>query len=230
MSTIERKDALFSQMKFAASGDTMTFSGYGAVFGNMDSYGDVIAPGAFTASLAKWAAKNAAPAMLLNHGGFTGQDEVPIGLWTSLIEDNFGLKVEGKLADTERGREVYSLLKMQPRPALRGLSIGFRTIVSTAGTPPSAELRTLNQVELWEISLVTFPANDLAQIGEIKAGDQVTKRTIEERLVRDVGLSRKQAKSFMAHGFAGLTTSRDAALVEEICARLQQNIAVLAAV
>ena len=96
----------------------MTFDGYGAVFGNVDSYGDVIQPGAFAESLAQSAKSGVWPAMLLQHGGWGmgAEDMTPIGIWTSLSEDGVGLKVSGKLADTARGREAYALLKMQPGP------------------------------------------------------------------------------------------------------------------
>ena len=62
--------------------------------------------------------------MLMQHGGWgIGADDMtPVGIWTSLAEDGIGLKVEGKLADTPRGREAYALLKMTPRPARGGVA------------------------------------------------------------------------------------------------------------
>ena len=68
------------------------FSGYGAVFGNVDWYNDVILPGAFKASLEKWQSKNKMPPVLWNHN-----DSEPIGVYTQIYEDEKGLFVEGKL-------------------------------------------------------------------------------------------------------------------------------------
>jgi HK97 family phage prohead protease len=85
----------------------MTFEGYGAVFGNKDSYGDIIEPGAFAKTLSDSQASGQWPLMLLQHGGMglTADDMTPIGIWTGLSEDGKGLRVEGKLADTARARK-----------------------------------------------------------------------------------------------------------------------------
>ena len=74
--------------------------------------------------------------MLMQHGGMgVGADDMtPIGVGTELAEDSVGLRVAGKLADTPRGREAYALLKMEPRPAITGLSIGYVTKLSERGT------------------------------------------------------------------------------------------------
>lgn len=105
----------------------MRFSGYGAVFGNIDKYGDVIERGAFAKTISEFKASGKWPAMLSQHGGWgvTAKDMTPVGVWTEMKEDDHGLYVEGVLADTERGRELYTLMKMQPRPAIDGMSIGF---------------------------------------------------------------------------------------------------------
>jgi HK97 family phage prohead protease len=101
--------------------DDGTFAGYGSTFGNVDSYGDTIAPGAFKKTIAD--AKSGAapwPAMLSQHS-----QDLPIGIWTGMSEDHRGLKLQGKLAmNTRRGADAYALLKMRPRPAFNGLSIG----------------------------------------------------------------------------------------------------------
>ena len=88
----------------------MTFSGYGAVFGNMDAYGDVIANGAFTKTIADFKTSGVWPAMLSQHGGWdmSAESLTPIGVWTEMREDEHGLYVEGRLADTPRGREMYA--------------------------------------------------------------------------------------------------------------------------
>ena len=192
------------EMKFAEDDGAMTFSGYGAVFDNLDHHGDVIAPGAFRKSLRQAKASGVWPAMLAQHGSFLGGDEnMPIGVWTSFEEDDVGLKVEGRLAETTRGRDAYALLKMQPRPALDGLSIGYLVKQAVMGTRPEEPRRTLKEVDLLEVSLVTFPANPKARVVDVKARDGLTIRDAETAL-RDAGFSRSEAKAIVAKGFKAL--------------------------
>jgi HK97 family phage prohead protease len=146
-------------------------TGYGSVFGNIDSYGDVVAKGAFKKTIAdvKTGAKSW-PAMLLQHGDETSDGKMPVGIWTGMDEDERGLKMVGKLAiKTKRGKDTYELLKMKPRPALNGLSIGYRCTdyeLHKAGSPAR---RTIKAAELVEVSLVTFPANTKATVLSVKA-------------------------------------------------------------
>jgi HK97 family phage prohead protease len=160
-----------AEIKFAADdgAEARSFSGYGAVFNNVDSYGDVIDAGAFKKSLGEARKSGAWPAMLLQHGGWgmNAEDMTPIGIWTEMDEDDKGLKVTGKLADTQRGNEVYGLLKMTPRPALNGLSIGYRARKFTMGTKAGEPRRRLHELDLVEVSLVTMPANPKARVGSV---------------------------------------------------------------
>jgi phage head maturation protease len=71
--------------------------------------------------------------MLLQHGGDTVDGRMPVGVWTGMDEDDRGLKLTGKLANTERGRDAYNLLKMKPRSALDGLSFGPRFVCAVCG-------------------------------------------------------------------------------------------------
>lgn len=204
-------------IKSGATKSDGTFEGYGAVFGNTDSYGDVIAKGAFTETLATRAKSGAWPQMLLQHGGMgrgaTG-DEMPIGIWTGLAEDDHGLKVEGKIAlGTTRGKDIFELMTMEPRPAISGLSIGYRATKFTNGKTKSEPLRTLQAVDLVECSIVTSPANDLARISGVK-GELPTERELEH-ILRDAGFSAQQAKAIVAGGHKALKSKRDAALSED---------------
>ncbi|RVT99091.1 HK97 family phage prohead protease [Rhodovarius crocodyli] len=203
---MERSIFGLREVKLASEGADMTFSGYGAVFGNIDSYGDVIEPGAFGATLAEAKASGDWPAMLLQHGGLTAEDNTPIGIWTDLAEDGIGLKVTGKLADTPRGREIYTLLKMEPRPAIKGMSIGYRAAAYEQRTKPEDPRRRLTKLDLFEVSIVTFPANRKANITDVKSG--LTERDAE-RALRDAGFSRSEAKAVIASGFKALP-QRDA--------------------
>ena len=227
---IERAAYGLKEIKFAATeGATaaeMMFSGYGAVFGNVDSYGDVIQPGAFSDTLAASHKTGQFPAMLLQHGGWGmgAEDMTPIGIWTSLSEDGHGLKVEGKLADTPRGREAYALMKMTPRPAIDGLSIGYIAKEWAQRSKPEEPRRTLKKVDLMEVSLVTFPANGKARIASVKSGADFSEREFEQ-LMQDAGLSRKEARIVMTHGFRHLKAMQDAGSEEldELAAAIKRN-------
>ncbi len=198
---IERAAFGLREVKLAPAEAGMTFSGYGAVFGNVDSYGDVIQPGAFADTLAAAQKSGQWPAMLLQHGGWgIGSDDMtPIGIWTSFAEDGIGLKVEGKLADTPRGREAYALLKMEPRPAIDGLSIGYIPKEWSQRSKPEEPRRTLKKVDLLEVSLVTFPANGKARVSAVKSLEEIASLADAEAFLREVGgLSKSQAVAFIA--------------------------------
>jgi len=197
---MEHKNCSIIELKFAEA-ETMQFEGYGAVFDNTDAHGDVINPGAFADTLADSQKSGHWPAMLLQHGGggfFGGGDDTPIGLWTDIVEDGKGLKVTGQLADTPRGREVYTLMKMEPRPAITGLSIGYRVKEFIKRTKPDEPRRTLKKLDLIEISPVTFPANGEARIHAVKSIDEITTVVEVEDVLRDAGFSRKDAKNLIA--------------------------------
>ena len=135
------------------------FSGYGAVFNNEDMGRDVILPGAFAKSL------QARPAgkvkMLFQH-----DPSEPIGIWTDLAEDKKGLRVKGKLIlETTKGRETHALMRAG---AVDGLSIGFRSLKDRFDRAKG--VRYLEQLDVPEISVVTFPLNPRATISTVKAG------------------------------------------------------------
>ena len=229
---MERKTVPLTEIKFAEAGEgepavkEMRFSGYGAAFNNVDSYGDVIEPGAFANTLAEAEKTGIYPSMLLQHGGWglNAQDLMPVGVWDKFKEDRKGLATEGVLADTARGQEAYTLMKMQPRPAITGLSIGYIAKKFTVGTKPSEPRRRLHEIDLVEISLVTFPANGKARITSVKSGTDFTEREFEQ-LMQDAGLSRKEARVVMTHGFRHLKAMQDAGSgeLDELTALIKRN-------
>ncbi len=165
----------------------MSFAGYGAVFGNVDSYGDVIAPGAFAKSLNDHMEAGSQPLMFLNHDAF---GSLPIGRWTELSEDGYGLKVSGELLDTSMGRDTYVALKAG---AINGLSIGFRPVAFDMRSKPEDPRRTLKQVDLVEVSVVTLPANQKARVQAVKCmGEAMSVRDLET-LLRECGLSKSES-------------------------------------
>lgn len=206
----------------AANVDEMTFSGYGAVFGNVDTYGDMIAKGAFTDTVKQAKATGIWPAMLSQHGGWgmSADDNTPIGVWTDMKEDSTGLYLEGKMAPTVRGIEMHTLMKMTPRPAISGLSIGYIATAWTNGNGKDEPRRTLTAVQLMEISPVTFPANGKARVQSVK--NEITIRTAE-RALRDAGFSQSEAKRIVSAGFKTSTTHRDDGGLADIAAMLRQN-------
>lgn len=175
--------------KFAgASSDQKVgyIEGYGAIFGNKDEVDDIIAPGAFTETLKK----DGLPIMLRGHA----PDRV-VGVWTDAKEDEKGLYMKGELdMDTQDGRESYSLLK---KKAFKGLSIGYKT--QDYAIDQTTNIRTLKKVKLFEVSLVTFPANLKAGVSGVK-GLPETERELE-KMLRDLGFGRTQAKAIVSGGF-----------------------------
>jgi len=174
-----------------------SFDGYGAVFGNIDSHRDVIRPGAFSKSL-----KERTPVMVYQHNL-----DQPIGVYTEVREDGNGLYVKGQLClDTQVGREAYALMKMG---ALKGLSIGY--IVVNEDYDSKTNISYLNEIDLYEISLVTIPSNELSHVQSVKSDEEtinlpeveVTERMVEKAL-RDVGLSQREAKTVISKGFKAL--------------------------
>lgn len=140
--------------------DAGLLSGYASVFGGKpDSYGDVIAPGAYAASLKAHREAGTVPLMLWQH-----DPNNPIGRWFDIKEDATGLNVTGQLVlDTVKGREAHALLKAK---ALNGLSIGYR-VIDFERLPGGGRL--LKQIELIEISLVSIPAAPAARITSVKS-------------------------------------------------------------
>ncbi|MCU0801106.1 MAG: HK97 family phage prohead protease [Rhodobacteraceae bacterium] len=127
--------------------DGVVVSGYASLFGKRDQGGDVVLKGAYAASLKALAAGGRRVKMLWQH-----DPAQPIGVWEEVREDATGLWVKGRiLADVARGREAVALLGAG---AIDGLSIGYRTLRAERDGKGQ---RLLSEVELWEVSLVTFP-------------------------------------------------------------------------
>jgi len=170
--TIEQKSL---SLDVKAVGEEGQIEGYGAVFGNRDSYGDIMVKGAFTETL-----KGRKPKMLWQHNMLD-----PIGTWDEYAEDERGLYMRGRIAiKSTKGRDVYELVKAG---AIDGLSIGY----VTKDYEMKGGARLLMAVDLFEASLVTMPANAAALVTGVKNADV---RDIEAAL-RQMSFSRSEAKA-----------------------------------
>jgi HK97 family phage prohead protease len=142
----------------AVVGGTGVFAGYASHFGVIDTQGDVVVAGAFRESLR---AKGAGGIRML----FQHDPKEVVGAWSDLVETEKGLHVTGRLnLDVQRGRELAALIDQR---ALDGLSIGFRTVFSNRDK--ASGVRRLHRIDLWEVSLVTFPMLANARIERLKA-------------------------------------------------------------
>ncbi|WP_114010187.1 HK97 family phage prohead protease [Cohaesibacter intestini] len=183
------------------------FEGYACLFGKEDLGRDIIRKGAFRESLSK---RGIGGVKLL----YQHDPAQPIGHWKTIREDERGLFVRGQLAlDVGKAQEVHAMMQAG---ILDGLSIGFRTLKGRKD--PKSGARHLLALDLWEISVVTFPMQPDARISSVKSGfpdgapahGPFSKRALERKLMQDAGLSRSQTRALLAHGFSGLTGKQDA--------------------
>jgi uncharacterized protein len=182
--------------------DSGTIEGYASVFGGApDSYGDIIAPGAFSDTLAKHKRDGTMPLMLWGHDS----NSPPIGNWTDMAQDGKGLWVKGE-ADLEdpMGQRVHRALK---KKAMKGLSIGYETVDSETDAKRPG-VRLLKSVDLWEVSPVNFPAQRRAAVDTVKsyisAGSLPSLREFEDFLREAGGFSKSQATAIAGKGLAPL--------------------------
>ena len=173
-----------TELKATEGDDEGIFNGYGSIFGNKDLGNDIVEKGAFLKSLNDRGAKGVK--LLWQH-----KTDQPIGVFEEIREDNKGLKVKGKLAlGTQGGKEAYELMKMG---ALDGMSIGYRADPAKQKYDEKNKRRFLKELDLMEISLVTFPMNPRATIHAVK-GDEMNIRDLEKGLRDAFSFSRSDAK------------------------------------
>lgn len=188
---MELKHFAIEELKATEDGDTRTIEGFASVFNNVDSYNDIVLPGAF----AKTLKKNKSLPMLWQHD--SGQ---VIGTWDEMEERDRGLYVKGSIIDTTMGLDAYKLAKAG---AVKGMSIGYSP--EKYEIDQDKDTRKLIEVKLWEVSLVTFPANEKAQVTRVKSRRPETIREFEEYL-REGGFSQQDATTVALRGFKALTT------------------------
>jgi hypothetical protein len=160
----------------------MRIEGYASLFGVADQGGDVVAAGAYAGSLARRAGQGERVKMLWQH-----DPAEPIGVWDEVREDARGLYVKGRLLpDVARAREAAALIGAG---AIDGLSIGYRTVKAEKD---GKGRRLLRELELWEVSLVTFPMLPEARVGA-KGG-----AAVEAAALRDLAEAVAAARRMMA--------------------------------
>lgn len=210
---MERKH-ISRPFEIKAINDDGTFEGYGSVFGVEDYYRDIVVKGAFAKSLAAHKLKGSMPSLCWMHDA-----EKVVGVYEEMKEDDYGLYLRGRLLkdDVALAREAYALLKAK---AITGLSVGIRVLVDEYNR--DADIRTIKEAELWEVSLVTWPANDLARVESVKSIKDVTGL---ERYLRDAGgLSRKEAREVLHNVKSSM---RQACEASELIELIEKNIQTL---
>lgn len=170
------------------------FEGYGSVFGVVDSYNDIVVKGAFEDSLKQ----HGMPKLLLQHSTW-----MVGGKWLEAREDEKGLWLKGHLnLEVQAAREVYALMK---QGAINGLSIGYRTLEETVNRETGENI--IKKVRLYEVSIVTFPANEAATVTGVKNAPANVREF--EKFLREAGYSQQEAKIIVAKGYNALETHRE---------------------
>lgn len=182
--TLEHKFAKFGEGLQVQEG--LVIEGYASLFGATDQGGDIVGKGAYARSLTALSGASRSIKMLWQH-----DPSQPIGVWDEVREDAKGLWVKGRLLDTiAKGREAAALIEAG---AIDGLSIGYRTVRAKKNTKGQ---RLLEELELWEVSLVTFPMLPSARV----AAKSEDVSTSEDQSLRDIatafeGLSAELART-----------------------------------
>ncbi len=196
---MKTKQRLDFSLNIKSVNDAGEFEGYGSVFGVKDSYSDIVVPGAFQKSLKKWGEKGQLPALLWQHNM-----SEPIGIYTEMREDDVGLYVKGRLlvdADPLAKRAHAHMVA----GSLQGLSIGY--ILEDYTWNKDKQAYELKEIDLWEVSLVTFPSNEEARVTEVKSmleRGEIPPPSKVEKALREVGFSAAQAKGLMAKGYSAI--------------------------
>lgn len=178
-----------AEIKFSGDGKLGIFEGYASVFNNTDSDGDIILPGAFKNALTNQTRK---VAMFYNHRTW----EMPVGKWENLEEDSKGLLVRGVL--TPGHSQANDLKAAMQHGTVEGMSVGFSASKDDYSLGTSGRIFK-NVAALREISICTFPANELAGVSSLKSIDGLESiRDAEEWLRDSVGLSKSEAQGFIA--------------------------------
>ena len=168
--------------------DDGAFEGYASAM-TLDRGGDIVDMGAFDRSLARHKQKGTMPKMLWQH-----DPGKVVGVWSEMYQDDKGLYVKGRcIKATSLGKDVHELMRAG---AIDSMSIGYMT--REAEYEEGGDVRRLKEVELWEVSLVTFPMNENARVTAVKRVESIRDA---ERILREGGVPGEFAKLIALHGF-----------------------------
>lgn len=182
-------DAPALEVKADSSGK---IAGWGSIFDNVDAYGERVLKGAFLKSLDAHRTRGSMPKMLWQHN-----PDTPIGRWTKAVEDGRGLYVEGTLnLKTTNGRDAFEHLQAGD---VDGMSIGYREVRAKA----NSNVRDLIELDLFEVSVVVFPANREATVAAVKSKADLVD------LLRTGGLSKQAAQLVAAGGWSALSKTSE---------------------
>lgn len=177
--------SVIAEVKALGDGEKAEFEAYASVFGNRDSYGDVVQKGAFAASLKAWAEKGAPIPLLWGHN--MADPDFNIGMVTSAEEDEHGLKVVCELdTDSPKGAQVHRLLK---QGRVREMSFAFAATSSEYGELDGKSVRFLKEVDLFEVSVVPLGANPETEVLAVKSPtvNLTLPETLAERFLEVLG-------------------------------------------
>lgn len=218
------------EFKAAHLAEKGEFTGYGAVFNNTDQAGDLILPGAFSATIAEWKAGGRPMPMHLNHGlpelgGVRG-----VGVWSEVAEDGRGLTCKGRISgmNTDAGRLLFERVR---DGAIAGLSIGFKVAPGGADFPERKSAadprRVIRVARLSEVSLVDDPCNPEALVDEVKAKLADGKMPTVEELARSLealGFEPDRARAVAKRGLDGLEDRAGYVVADALVRELRREI------
>lgn len=204
MNQIKTKDI---ELDLKSITDMGSFSGYGSVFSVQDKGNDIVDAGAFSNSLKEWQSKGRVVPTLWQH-----QSNEPIGSWTELKEDDYGLlgKSDLWIDDAPYAKLAYKGMKAN---TITGLSIGYR--IKRDSYDKKTGVTRLHELDLVEISVVTNPMNDESRVGAVKSIQDILRKnelpTLKEfeDYLREAGFSHSQAKAIAGNGLTKLLSHRE---------------------
>ena len=196
----KKKEFKFAPIEFKENNEEdMSFKAYVAIFGNEDSWGDIIIKGAFKKDIKAWKKKDKFPKFLYQHTS----TKVP-GVITDMKEDDKGLLVTAHFINTTLGKDAYIEAKTG---AVNQFSFGYYAVKYDIDN--TSYVRTLTEIKIFEASQVTFPANDLTEVVDIKSTIEENVRVFEGFLRDEGGFSQKDAKTIISKGYKSFLDQRD---------------------
>ena len=183
------------------------FTAYASVFGNIDSYGDVVVKGAFAETIVEWAESGNTIPLLFGHN--MSDPDYNVGSVLKAVEDDHGLLVTGEFdMESPKGPQVYRLVKGR---RLSQLSFAYDVIEAANGSVDGKDALLLTKLKLYEVSLVSMPANSRAKVTVVKSKSErpTDVRGLEARLRDTLGFSSREARRMAGPAWRALEHRED---------------------